>query len=315
VLDPLISVIVPTYNRGALLRAAVESVRKQTLPGWELIVVDDGSTDGTVEWLRRLDDPRIRPILLARCANPGRVRNLGLREARGRMVAFLDSDDLWDACKLEIQLGRMQSMPDVGWSYTRFGHIDENGRPIDPLVPVPDIAPSGWILERLVETQALAMIQTVMVERALLDRVGGFDEQPAFREDYDLLLRLAEAGPACGLAERLTAVRHHPLRTTFGVPEVRRWTVRAYLKLYGRTGDARLRAMIRARCAAELISLALAYRAAGRTGRALGAMAEAFRYRPFPPGWVRALALIILTPITPPILRAVWRRLSARLTS
>jgi glycosyltransferase involved in cell wall biosynthesis len=92
---PLVSVVIPTFNRERYLRDAVASVLAQTYDRWELVIVDDGSTDGTRGYLETLGDGRIRPILGPRGGNPAAPRNLGARTARGAYLAFLDSDDLW----------------------------------------------------------------------------------------------------------------------------------------------------------------------------------------------------------------------------
>src|SRR3989304_3625158 len=102
VTEPLISVILPTYNRSTLLGEAVESVRRQSYRHWELVVIDDGSFDDTPTTLAKVEDDRLRILRLDHTDNPARVRNAGLAEARGRFVAFLDDDDLWDHSKLTM---------------------------------------------------------------------------------------------------------------------------------------------------------------------------------------------------------------------
>ena len=100
-MDELVSVIMPSYNTGEYIAASIEFVLAQTYPNWELLIVDDCSTDSTVEVIRRYQDPRI--ILLKNKTNSGAAlsRNYGLREAKGRWIAFLDSDDTWEPEKLK----------------------------------------------------------------------------------------------------------------------------------------------------------------------------------------------------------------------
>ncbi len=93
--DPTVTVVIPTFDRLVLLSEAVESVKAQTYDDWELLVVDDGSTDHTAEYVQAEQDQRIDLIRSAHRGNIGAVRNLGVSHARGRFVAFLDSDDLW----------------------------------------------------------------------------------------------------------------------------------------------------------------------------------------------------------------------------
>src|SRR5689334_2783621 len=124
---PLVSVVIPTYNRLAFLREAVDSVLAQTFRDWELIIADDGSTDGTPEAMARLADPRVRVISLEHSGNPGRVRNAAIALARGRYVAFLDSDDWWEREKLSLQVEALRTRPSCLWSYTGIRRVDEYG--------------------------------------------------------------------------------------------------------------------------------------------------------------------------------------------
>ena len=126
-MHPAVTVVIPTFNRLALLRQAVDSIKAQTFHDWELLVVDDGSTDQTVEYLQAEQDQRIDLIRSAHCGNVGAVRNLGVSHARGRFVAFLDSDDLWKPTKLERQITALRSRG-AQWSYTGYEIVDESGR-------------------------------------------------------------------------------------------------------------------------------------------------------------------------------------------
>ena len=112
--EPLVSVIVPTYNRVHYLQEAVDSVLGQTYHNWELIVVDDGSTDATASRLRDLGDRRLRVVHLEHSGRPARVRNEGLACARGAYVAFLDSDDLWCAANLNDRWRRCATTRSAG---------------------------------------------------------------------------------------------------------------------------------------------------------------------------------------------------------
>ena len=105
--EPLVSIVVPTYNRLAYLRQAVQSVFDQTYRQWELIVVDDGSTDGTAAYVASLGG-RVRALTLPRRGGAARARNAGVGAARGAYVAFLDSDDLWLPEKLAIQMAGLR---------------------------------------------------------------------------------------------------------------------------------------------------------------------------------------------------------------
>src|SRR5262245_28691418 len=146
---PRVSVVVPTFDAEACLREAVRSVFGQTWPDWELIVVDDGSTDGTGAYLAALNHPRVRVISLPHCGNPARVRNAGLAAATGTLVAFLDADDRWLPRKLEMQVSDLVGHPPARWSYTDMSRIDAAGR-AEPLPPTVRWRPvSGRILPEL----------------------------------------------------------------------------------------------------------------------------------------------------------------------
>ncbi len=124
---PIVTVVMPTFNRLEYLRAAVASVYAQTFEDWELIVIDDGSDDETRRFLRSPPDPRMSVIFHSHTGVPAAIRNRGIARARGRYVAFLDSDDLWAAEKLQRQLALMESEPARRWSYTAVRRIDADG--------------------------------------------------------------------------------------------------------------------------------------------------------------------------------------------
>jgi glycosyltransferase involved in cell wall biosynthesis len=149
---PLVSVIIPTYNRAALLCEAVESVLQQTYRNIEIIVIDDGSTDDTTAVMQKYAD-RVR---YTRRPNAGvnAARNLGLKQARGEFVALLDSDDLWATYKIELQVRLMKAFPDVGFTFSNFyifrGSLQASSHLVDDglatwLEPVTDrIDPYEW---------------------------------------------------------------------------------------------------------------------------------------------------------------------------
>lgn len=125
----LVSVIIPVYNSLPFLKDSIESIIAQTYQEWELIIVDDGSTDGSVELIKQYAerDSRIRLILLGENKGAAIARNRGIQEARGRYIAFNDSDDMWKPHKLERQLRFMKETGAL-FSFTAFDKIDENGK-------------------------------------------------------------------------------------------------------------------------------------------------------------------------------------------
>ena len=181
--NPPVSVIIPTYNRAWCLAEALDSVMAQDFRDFELIVVDDGSTDETPSVLARY--PRCR---VARMANRGvsAARNLGVEMARGRWVAFLDSDDLWMSRKLSCQMEFFAAAPRALICQTQE-IWRRNGKRVNP--GKRHEKPSGMFFERSLEL-CLVSPSAVMMERALFCEMGGFDESLPACEDYDLWLRI-----------------------------------------------------------------------------------------------------------------------------
>jgi glycosyltransferase involved in cell wall biosynthesis len=203
---PLVSVILPTFNRLQYLRPAVASVLAQTLGDWELIIADDGSDEHTRAYLGALQsEPRVRIIWLPHCGNPAAVRNRALRQARGEYLAFLDSDDEWLPTKLERQLAALRGCPQRRWSYTGYVIIDARGEPCGPAsLARPH---RGQILELLLLHQVSIWTPAVMAERRLVADAGNFDEQLLLFEDYELWIRLACRSEIEFIDEPLTRVR------------------------------------------------------------------------------------------------------------
>ena len=182
---PLASVIIPTHNRWPMLGEAVESVLAQTALDYELIVVDDGSTDETP---RQLHDYGARITALTQSRRGvAAARNAGARAASGKYLAFLDSDDLWHRHKLERQLEFMESNPGVEICQTEEIWI-RNGVRVNPRRK--HRKPSGNIFRASLEL-CLVSPSAVMMRRELFERVGGFNESLPVCEDYDLWLRIS----------------------------------------------------------------------------------------------------------------------------
>ena len=182
---PLISVIIPTYNRGWILKEAIDSVFRQAFPDFELIVVDDGSTDNTKDILNAYDDK----LNVIRQTNKGvsAARNRGIASASGRYVAFLDSDDLWLPEKLDRQIAFFNSNPDALICQTQEIWI-RNGVRINPKKRHQKF--SGNIFEQSLML-CLVSPSAVMIKLSLFEKVGLFDEKLPACEDYDLWLRIS----------------------------------------------------------------------------------------------------------------------------
>jgi len=182
---PRVSVIIPTYNRGWIVQEAIESVLAQDYRDFELIVVDDGSTDDTDDILNSYRGD----IMVFRQKNQGvsAARNRGLSEASGRFIAFLDSDDLWLPQKLFRQVEFFNKNPDAQICQTEETWIRKGVR-VNPKQR--HKKPWGMIFE---PSLALCLVSpsAVMIRRSLFEKVGGFDEALPACEDYDLWLRIS----------------------------------------------------------------------------------------------------------------------------
>ncbi len=179
-----VSVIIPSYNRAWTLKEAVESVLSQDVGDFELIVVDDGSTDDTPSLLRSYPQAL---VVAQKRRGVSAARNAGIRHASGQYIAFLDSDDLWLPEKLSTQMAFMKRHPEALICQTEEIWIRDGVR-VNPKAR--HKKPSGMIFERSVEL-CLVSPSAVMMARRLLDDVGMFDETMPACEDYDLWLRIS----------------------------------------------------------------------------------------------------------------------------
>jgi GT2 family glycosyltransferase len=249
---PLVSVVMPTFNRADLIVHAVQSVIDQSFADWELLIVDDGSTDATTERVEALDDPRIVLLRQGRIGNVARLRNMGVAAARGDYIAFVDSDDLWVPSKLDLQLRALSDKPGA-WCYGDHALADADG--VEMPLRAGRFSPiSGHIARRLLAQETGAAMITWLVPRSLFDRVGGFDETLHLGEDLDLALRLGEAAEAVALPMILALTREHPGRKTKGAADVHRQTAIIFEKAAARAGDATLRRLAGRRRARHLAS-------------------------------------------------------------
>ncbi len=196
-----ITVIIPSYNRCIELQRAIDSVRNQTLPPQEIIVVDDGSTDGTTEMLR---DSAFSGLKVISQTNKGvsAARNAGIKEAQHEWIAFLDSDDWWLPRKLERQAQFHVQSPDYLISQTDEIWL-RNNRRINPKKYHQKQA--GWIFHLCVE-RCMITPSAVMISDRIFNDVGIFDQTLPVCEDYDLWLRVSNKYPV-GLVEEKLVIK------------------------------------------------------------------------------------------------------------
>ncbi|HEY7170707.1 MAG TPA: glycosyltransferase [Vicinamibacterales bacterium] len=265
--SPLVSIVVPTYNRRDLLAEAIQSIRDQRCRSWELFVVDDGSTDGTATSLPA--DSRVHLIAAPHGGNVARLRNRGLAEARGAYVAFLDSDDLWVPTHLEQLVALLDRSTACGWSYGNYELFNDRAQPVRR-VGAAWQPRSGCFLRELLTTEAGIPLQTILVRRPLAQQLA-FDPRLPFGDDYDFIVRLAHAAEACVVDAVVARIREHDLRGNRSRRDFPLYAGLAHLR-YRRglvSGDPALRRV----CANQARFLLRHYlateRAAGRTASAL----------------------------------------------
>jgi len=200
--DPFISVIIPTHNRLASVYKAIESVLSQSYSRFELIVVDDASTDSSYQSLaQRFGDQLI--LCTQQHLGVSSARNLGVRKSRGDWIAFLDSDDIWHKGKLEYQMSFHQKNPQLKISQTQEIWIRQGKR---VSARKKHQKPSGYIFPQSLEL-CLVSPSSVILARDLFDQSGGFDEDLPVCEDYDLWLRISSQNDV-GLLDELLLTKY-----------------------------------------------------------------------------------------------------------
>ena len=260
--SPLVSVIMPTYNHAEFLTDAIDSVCQQTLKEFELIVIDDGSTDGTPDVLAAMRNDRIRWF---RTTNKGRsaARNLGLEKANGRYIAFLDSDDLYHPDKLRLQVAVLEGHLKITLCFHDFARFSSEETfhhshfyfvpelRLLPACPLPEV-PDSYVLEGdafqlLAPLQMLpGWLPTLMLRREAV-RDFCFDGELTIAEDLAYVLRCYQSGRAAFIDRCLANIRRHD-GNTFQDPFESVLPIIAALGIvYGEIRDPRYKAIIRRR--------------------------------------------------------------------
>lgn len=226
-----ISVIIPTYNRGAFTNEAVKSVLAQSYKDYEIIVVDDGSTDDTKEQLHEFGN-QIQYIY-QKNQGPSAARNTGIQLAKGKYIAFCDSDDRFLPTKLEKQMEFIQKNPDCRFLYTWYYNVNEKGEMTKLRKPL-TCKNQEHLQYCLFSRKFTIRTSTLLVEKSCFKKAGLFNEKFWYSQDWDMWLRLAAYYPGYCLEESLSEYwLHGENRSSLSVkvhhPEIRENT----LKLYG----------------------------------------------------------------------------------
>ncbi|MEO0707705.1 MAG: glycosyltransferase family 2 protein [Cyanobacteria bacterium J06649_5] len=207
---PKVTVVIPAYNNIDYLPDALESALEQTFADIEIIVINDGSSDHTEQWMLSQSDPR---ITLISQDNQGKsaARNRGIAHSQGDYIAFLDADDLWEQTKLEQQVRMLDKNPHVGLVYTWTALADAQGRATGRLLDSPA---EGDVWKALILKNILACGSTPMVRRECFDTVGFFSPDLPLAQDWDMWIRVAAMYEFALIKQPLVRYRKHPGNTS-----------------------------------------------------------------------------------------------------
>jgi GT2 family glycosyltransferase len=231
---PDVSVVIPTRNRLPWLMRTLACARRQRGLAVEVVVVDDGSTDGTARAVEQLADPCIRLVRNPSSLGLAGARNAGIHAAIGEWIAFLDDDDLWSPLKLTVQV-RAASASAAPWCYGAAAIVDVQGG----VRHIADPPEPGSLTTRLRGWNVIpAGASNVVVRADLLQRVGRFDERFHHFADWDLWLRLAAAAPPATVPDVLVAYVEHPGNLRFTEPDVLVRELRTFDAKHRLAGDS-----------------------------------------------------------------------------
>lgn len=188
---PIVSVVLPVFNGEKTIRATIDSVLAQTFSDFELIIINDGSTDSTLEIVSQYQDSRLKVFSYSN-AGLSATRNRGISLASGEYIACIDADDLWLVSKLEVQLNALKNNPEAVLAYSWTDFIGESGQVTHS---GSHAKWSGYVYEQLLIQHFLESGSNALIRKSILEKVGLFDESLKAAEDWDLHLRIAAHYP------------------------------------------------------------------------------------------------------------------------
>lgn len=202
-----VSVVIPVYNSEGFIIEAIDSMREQSFKDHEIIVIDDGSTDGTANIVKRY----YKKVKYIYQQNRGiaSARNRGIKEAKGKYIAFLDADDVSERNRLEIQVNALKRNKDAGLVYSSLSFINEKGDEISD-IHRSEQYDSETFLGKMFARNITVSASAVMAKKSLIDKLEGFDENIPLSEDYDLWLRMAKISSVVYIDVPLVRYRRHP---------------------------------------------------------------------------------------------------------
>lgn len=208
---PVVSIILPTFNRAHFIGETIQSVIDQTFTEWELLVLDDGSDDNTKALVQQFSDERIHYISLPHTGYIGKTRNIGIQKSTGTHIAFLDSDDLWGKNKLEIQLSLLQKFPQA---YFVFSNGEQFG---EGAVHPPDsdsLFVGNVFLQQLVYNRFTFYAPSLLFKKSVVDTVGLMDEVIPTARDIYYFYYISHRFEGIFTNERLVKIRKHTTNTS-----------------------------------------------------------------------------------------------------
>jgi glycosyltransferase involved in cell wall biosynthesis len=278
---PKVSVIIPTFNRKHVVVQAIESVLAQTLGDFEILVVDDGSTDGTQQAVADIRDDRIKYI---QKTNGGisSARNTGIRKASGDYLAFLDDDDLYPPEYLQVVVNRLEKEPQYGLSYAQFNNSYPDGHQKNGLES--DRFWSGWQTKNFFGRMPILLPSAVVIRRSAVEGTW-FDEAIRYNEDVDFFLRLSLHCPFLCVPQAVVIRRLLSDNMTFYIDEMGKsltpWIMERFYRYYYH--NAGILSMFRARrkIASEFSGLAKRFAHKKCRSAAMALYKKAFYYYPW----------------------------------
>jgi teichuronic acid biosynthesis glycosyltransferase TuaG len=199
-INKLVSIITPSYNSAKFIKQCIESVIAQTYTNWEMLIVDDYSADNSLQILKKYNDKRIQLIELDKNVGASESRNVAIRKAKGKYIAFLDSDDLWEPQKLEKQISFMET-EGIAFSFSTYQPMSDDESKLYSIIHAPKIVTYSSYLKK-----TIIGCLTVVIDR---EKTGGF-EMPNIRSSHDMalwLLIMRRGFDAYGLDENLARYR------------------------------------------------------------------------------------------------------------
>jgi glycosyltransferase involved in cell wall biosynthesis len=286
--DQMITAVIPVHNRERLIARAIESVLAQTFHIDEIIVIDDASTDSTVAVVEGLAKSLNRLTLIPLTQNIGaaRARNIGIEKAKGDLIAFLDSDDVWHRDKISKQVAEFERSKDIVGSFCGVAITTAGTKYRHSYIPKPEVTQSDLYHSSMLVTMSCALVS----KKALLD-IGCFDALLPSCQDWDIFIRLSDRGRLCVVQEELVEFwRHAGDRISRNKASVLAGHKIVFEKIYARISDPRLKRRVRASHQmrmAEIFSTDCF-----EPHRAVGHMCKGFMLAPSFDGWRKSRSVI-----------------------